>query len=69
MLILGINKILNWLQVTSGGRSYTCPMKEINGNRFFRFKKSWHKVTDYLSDYTTELVSEGGKIFSRKIKK
>ena len=69
MLILGVNKILNWLQITSGGRSYTCPMKEIKGNRFFLFKKSWHKVTDYLSDHTTELVSEGGKIFSRKIKK
>lgn len=45
MLILGVNKILNWLQITSGGRRYTCPMKEINGNRFFLFKKGWHKVT------------------------
>lgn len=69
MLILGVNKILNWLQITSGGRRYTCPMKEINGEHFFHFKKSWHKVTDYLSAHTTELISEGGKIFSRKIKK
>ena len=69
MVILGINKILNWLQITSGGRCYTCPMQEINGKRFFHFKKNWHKVDDYISDYTTELVSEGGKIIFRKIKK
>ena len=69
MLILGINKILNWLQITTGGRRYTCPMKEINGERFFRFKKSWHKVTDFISEHTTELVSEGGRIFLRKVMK
>ena len=68
MLILGVNKILNWLQITTGGRRYTCPMKTINGESFFHFKKGWHKVSDYLSDHATELVSEGGKIFSRKIK-
>lgn len=39
MLILGINRILNWLQITTGGRSYTCPTKEINGELFFKFKK------------------------------
>ena len=69
MLILGVNRILNWLQITTGGRSYTCPTKNINGELFFRFKKSWHKVANYLSEYTTELVSEGSKIISRKIKK
>ena len=69
MLILGINKVLNWLQITSGGRRYTCPMKMINGEQFFCFKNVWHKVADYLSDHTTELVSEGDKIFSRIIKK
>ena len=69
MLILGVNRILNWLQITTGGRSYTCPTKNINGEFFFRFKKSWHKAANYLSEYTTELVSEGGKIISRKIKK
>lgn len=69
MLILGINRILNWLQITSGGRSYTCITKEINGELFFRFKKEWHRVADYLSEYTTELVSEGGKAISRRIKK
>lgn len=69
MLILGINRVLKWLQITSGGRSYTCPTKEINGELFFIFKKEWHRVADFLSEHTTELVSEGGKIISRQIKK
>lgn len=68
MLILGINRILNWLQITTGGRSYTCPTKEINGELFFIFKKEWHRAADFLSEYTTELVNEGGKNISRKIK-
>lgn len=69
MLILGINRVLKWLQITSGGRSYTSPTKEINGEVFFIFKKEWHRVADFLSEHTTELVSEGGKIISRQIKK
>ena len=68
MLILGINRVLNWLQITSGGRSYTCITKEINGELCFLFKKQWHMVAEYLSEHTTELVSEGGKIISRKLK-
>ena len=69
MLILGINRILKWLQITSGGRSYTCPTKEINGELFFIFKKEWHRVADYISEYTTELIPKGGKIISQQIKK
>lgn len=69
MLILGINRVLKWLQISSGGRSYTCPTKEINGELFFIFKKEWHRAADFLSEHTTELVSEGGKIISRQIKK
>lgn len=30
MLILGINKILKWCQITTGGRTYTCPTKLID---------------------------------------
>lgn len=69
MLILGINRVLKWVQVTTGGRSYTCPMKEVDGVLYFHFKKEWHKVMDFVSDHTTELVEEGGKIFSRRISK
>ena len=52
MLVLGINKILNWCQITSGGRTYTCPTKLIEGKLFFHFKKEWHSVAEFISDYT-----------------
>ena len=52
----------------TGGRRYTCPTKEINGQLFFAFKKGWHLVSDYISDSAEELVREGGKIFSRPFK-
>ena len=35
MLVLGVNRILKWCQITTGGRRYTCPTKEINGELFF----------------------------------
>lgn len=66
MLILGINKILNWLQITTGERRYTCPTKEINGELFFKFKNEWYRAIDYVSEHTAELISEGGKNISRK---
>lgn len=69
MKILGINKILNWLQITSSGKRYTCPMKEIKGELFFLFKEKWHKVADYLTEHTSQLLSEAGKNISRTIKK
>lgn len=69
MLILGINRILEWVQITTNGRRYTCPMKEINGELFFRFKNQWHKVIDYVSDHTNELVKIGEKVVGRKFTK
>lgn len=69
MLVLGINKILNWCQITSGGRTYTCPTKLIDGKLFFHFKKEWHSVAEFVSDHAEEFVSEGGKVFSRPFKK
>lgn len=29
MLVLGINKICKWVQITTGERKYTCPTKDI----------------------------------------
>ena len=69
MLVLGVNRILKWCQITTGGRRYTCPTKEINGELFFHFKKTWHPVRECLSEYITELVEEGGKVFSRAFRK
>ena len=66
MLVLGVNSILKWVQITTGGRRYTCPTKEINGELYFHFKNKWHRVKDYTSSYTDELVQENGKVFSRR---
>ncbi len=65
MLVLGVNKILGWVQITTGWGRYTCPTKMIDGKLCFHFKNEWHIVSDYLSEHTHELVEEGGKIFSR----
>lgn len=54
MLVLGINHVLKWVQIVSGGRRYTCPMNEINGELFFHFKKEWHKVIEYVTEHTSE---------------
>ena len=56
MLVLGVNKILKWCQITIGGRRYTCPTKEINGELYFVFKKVWHPVAKYIFEHTEELV-------------
>ena len=69
MLVLGINKVLNWCHITSGGRNYTCPTKLIDGKLFFHFKKEWYSVAEFVSDHAEELVSEGSKVFSRLFKK
>ena len=68
MLVLGVNRILNWCQVLSGGRRYACPTKMIDGKLFFHFKKDWYSVAEFLSEYAEELVSEAGKVFSRRFK-
>lgn len=54
MTILSINNILNWVQITTGGRTYTCPTNERNGELYFEFKNEWHKVEDYTSEHTTD---------------
>ena len=53
VLVLCINHAAGWVQITTGGRTYTCPMKDVNGELFFRFKNEWHRVTDYTSEYTS----------------
>ena len=69
MLVLGVNKILKWCQLTTGGRTYTCPIKEVNGELLFKFKRAWHPVAAHISDHAEELVQESGKIFSRPFSK
>lgn len=69
MLVDGLNKILSICRVVSNGINYTCPTKLINGELFFHLKKEWHKVAEFVTDNATELVEEGGKVFSRKFMK
>lgn len=65
MLVLGVNKILKWCQITTEGRRYTCQTKLIDGKLHFYFKKEWHPVAEFMSEYAQELVEEGGRIFFR----
>ena len=65
MLILGINKICEWCQITTNSRHYTCPIKINNGELFFKFKKVWHPVSQFLSENCQELVEEGGNVVIR----
>ena len=69
MMVLWINKILQWCQITSNGRTYTCPTRVINGELCFSFKKAWHPVSKFVSNHAQELIQDGGKIFSRPFKK
>ena len=66
MLVLGINKILNWCRIANGGRTYTCPIKVIDNVLCFKFKNHWHEVAKYVSEYAEELIEDGGKIISKK---
>lgn len=54
MIVLCINHPCEWVQIIDGGRRYTCPTKEINGDLYFHFKNEWHKVDDYTNEYTDE---------------
>lgn len=65
MTVLGVNKILKWCQVLSNGRRYTCQTKKVNGKLFFYFKKEWHSVEKYISEYANELVEISGKVITR----
>lgn len=69
MRILSVNKVMELCQITTGGRRYSCPTKEINGQLCFLFKKVWHPIMDFLGEGTEELVREGGKLISKAIKK
>ncbi len=65
MLVLGVNKVLNWCQVLSGGRRYTCCTDMVNGELCFYFKKAYHSVAQFATEHTHELVREGEKVLLR----
>lgn len=67
-LILSINKALGWVQITTHGCNYTCPIKEVDGKLLFKFKNAWHIVDDFVGD-TTRLVLKGEHGLIEKIYK
>lgn len=48
MLVLSVNEVLGWVQITTGRGTYTCPTTTINEELYFHFKGEWHRVEDYL---------------------
>lgn len=55
MTLLAINYVLECVQVLSvhsAGRSYNCPMKMVDGELCFTFKKQLFKVADYTTELT-----------------
>lgn len=69
MLILSVNKILKWCQITADGRTYTCPTEIIDNVLHFKFKNHRYKVSEYVGEYTTELVEKNGRIILEKFMK
>ena len=55
MMVLGINYILKSVQIIAGGRRYICPIKESGRELYFRFRNEWHKVMDFISEFTVIL--------------
>ena len=41
-----------WVQVSTHGCHYTCKIKKENGIWFFKFKRIWYKVDDYIDEHT-----------------
>jgi hypothetical protein len=40
------------VQVYTHGCNYTCPVKQLNGEWLFKFKNEWHRVEDYIDEFT-----------------
>lgn len=55
MRVLGVNRILNWLQIVDS-KIYTCPTKEVDGELLFRYKNKWHRAIDYSYEKPTNSI-------------
>ena len=42
----------NYLQIYTHGCHYNCDIKKINEEDCFKFKGTWYKVADYMTDNT-----------------
>ena len=68
MSVLGINAACGWCQIHNGWGTYTCRIKDINGELCFIFKKVWYPVAKYISENADVLVQENGHTFSMPFK-
>ncbi len=68
-IVTGINSAMGWVQIITHGSKYSCDTKTIDGELFFKFKEQWHRVSDYITDNTTELIKEGSKLITRNLGK
>lgn len=41
-----------WVQILTHGCHYTCPIKEVDGKWYFKFKGETYLVDDYVDEYT-----------------
>ena len=63
MLVLGVNKVLNWCQVLSNGRKYTCPTKVVDGELCFAFKKGGIVLESIFQNTQRNLYQKVAKHF------
>jgi len=55
MIIFVVNKATEMVQLYTHGAKYSCPMKEQDGELFFRFKSIWYPVNKYIDNNTQYL--------------
>ena len=65
MIVLMVNKACEWCQIATETGTYTCPIKRIDGGLFFKFKREWHSVANYILESAHELVYVGNKLVNR----
>lgn len=51
-IVLTVNRATEFVQITTHGSRYTCPMAIKDGKAVFRFKNKWYPVNDYTSEMT-----------------
>lgn len=65
MIVTMVNKTCEWCQIATETGRYTCPIKRIDGKLFFKFKREWHPIANYISESAHELAYVGDKLVNR----
>lgn len=68
MIVLMVNKACEWCQIAPETGRYTCPIKTVNGELLFKFKREWHSVAKYVAESAHELAYVEGKLMNRPYK-